>query len=216
MDLETLRRLAARGEGAALEFKHKANHPDKIARELVAFANASGGLLLLGVDDEGGIHGSKSPEEDQAAILLFAERYCRPRLPLRSERIPLSAKREVIAFHVKPGRQKPYFLHHPDPSVGKAAYYRLGHESITASRELIQLLRHERRSQGVRFSVGKEESRLLAHLEQHPHIDLDDTARLLGVSRARASSLLVLLVRAGLLNIHPSGSRDLYSAGIVS
>ena len=38
------------GEGQFVEFKKKVNH-GKIIREVVAFANAQGGHLFIGVDD---------------------------------------------------------------------------------------------------------------------------------------------------------------------
>ena len=47
-----LRRLVSQGEGQHLEFKRKASYPDKIVRELIAFANSQGGTLLVGVDDD--------------------------------------------------------------------------------------------------------------------------------------------------------------------
>ena len=53
MTFTELKQLVRRGEGQYLEFKKKADHPDKIVREMVAFANSGGGELLLGVDDHG-------------------------------------------------------------------------------------------------------------------------------------------------------------------
>jgi predicted HTH transcriptional regulator len=44
MDLKELKTLVKRGEGANLEFKLKASHPEKIVREVVAFANTDGGI----------------------------------------------------------------------------------------------------------------------------------------------------------------------------
>ena len=44
MELKEIQRLTHEGEGQFLEFKKKANHPDKIVRELVAFANAKGDM----------------------------------------------------------------------------------------------------------------------------------------------------------------------------
>jgi predicted HTH transcriptional regulator len=49
--------LVRKGEGATLEFKLKSNHPEKIVREVVAFANSQGGLLLIGVGDDKSIPG---------------------------------------------------------------------------------------------------------------------------------------------------------------
>ena len=43
-----LRNLVAKGEGHMLEFKRKAAFPEKIIREMIAFANTSGGVLVGG------------------------------------------------------------------------------------------------------------------------------------------------------------------------
>ena len=64
MELKELYRLVRKGEGETLEFKRKAAHPEKIVREVVAFANTKGGDLLIGVDDNGTIPGVKYAEEE--------------------------------------------------------------------------------------------------------------------------------------------------------
>ena len=43
--------LLTRGEGKTLEFKGDLSSPTPAMRTLVAFANTSGGILLIGVDD---------------------------------------------------------------------------------------------------------------------------------------------------------------------
>ena len=48
MDLIT---LLSRPEGKTLEFKRDLSSPDGALKAIVAFANTSGGVLLLGVED---------------------------------------------------------------------------------------------------------------------------------------------------------------------
>lgn len=57
-----LRRLVMEGEGQHLEFKRKVSHPEKIVREMIAFANSEGGTILIGVDDDGLLAGVKYPD----------------------------------------------------------------------------------------------------------------------------------------------------------
>lgn len=66
--LRELKKLASEGEGIQLEFKLKATYPEKIVRELIAFANTEGGTLLIGVDDDGSIPGVKYPEEEAHVV----------------------------------------------------------------------------------------------------------------------------------------------------
>ena len=64
MELQELEDLVHKGEGQLLEFKLKASFPEKIVKEMVAFANSNGGQLLVGVDDDGRIAGLKFAEEE--------------------------------------------------------------------------------------------------------------------------------------------------------
>ncbi|MEQ8573732.1 MAG: ATP-binding protein, partial [Fulvivirga sp.] len=51
MTFQELKRLVSQGESETLEFKRKVAHPEKIVKEIVAFANTKGGKLLIGVSD---------------------------------------------------------------------------------------------------------------------------------------------------------------------
>ena len=52
-----LSNLIALGEGFTTEFKR--SMPSELGREICAFANASGGVILIGVDDAGTVVGVK-------------------------------------------------------------------------------------------------------------------------------------------------------------
>jgi ATP-dependent DNA helicase RecG len=49
--------LIKQEENNAVEFKSSEVHADSLAREMTAFSNSSGGVILIGVDDEGVIEG---------------------------------------------------------------------------------------------------------------------------------------------------------------
>jgi len=70
--------LIKRGEGQFVEFKKKANHPEKIVKEVVAFANSGGGNLFVGVDDDGQISGLKFPEDEEYILSKALKELCRP------------------------------------------------------------------------------------------------------------------------------------------
>ena len=55
MNAQELHTLIAQGEGFTSEFKR--SMPSDLGREICAFANASGGVILLGVTDKGEIVG---------------------------------------------------------------------------------------------------------------------------------------------------------------
>jgi len=51
MEQTSLKQLIARREGQTLEFKREFS--TDIVKEIVAFANTEGGVILIGVDDDG-------------------------------------------------------------------------------------------------------------------------------------------------------------------
>jgi len=65
-----LRRLIQQGESQTVEFKSRVPAPETIARSLVAFANSDGGILLLGVGDDGHIFGLTDEQVGEAMALL--------------------------------------------------------------------------------------------------------------------------------------------------
>src|SRR5688572_2534511 len=83
-----LKKLVSQGEGTTLEFKRKAAYPDKIVREMIAFANAHGGTLLVGVSDDGGLAGLKHPE-GESHVIQQSLRKCKPALPVTESLIPI-------------------------------------------------------------------------------------------------------------------------------
>jgi predicted HTH transcriptional regulator len=53
MTTEEIRQIIAGGETLHAEFKSATVHPDALAAALVSFLNTEGGVLLLGVEDDG-------------------------------------------------------------------------------------------------------------------------------------------------------------------
>ena len=57
MDKEELRHIIGQGEGLTIEFKDsRGGLPDSFYESAVSLSNTDGGVILLGVDDDGG-HG---------------------------------------------------------------------------------------------------------------------------------------------------------------
>lgn len=80
---DLLKRIEA-GEGEQLDFKFRIDDQKKIARTLAAFANTSGGSLLIGVKDNGRIAGV-DPEEEIHMIEGAASMYCNPAISIESK-----------------------------------------------------------------------------------------------------------------------------------
>lgn len=57
MTTDLLYTILANGENSGVEFKNDADHPESIAKEIASLANLRGGVILLGVDDDGRVVG---------------------------------------------------------------------------------------------------------------------------------------------------------------
>lgn len=202
-----LKKLVSRGESASLEFKKKATYPDKVVREMIAFANAKGGILLIGISDDGSVAGLKHPE-DESHVIQKALQKCKPPLPVAETYIPIGNSRSVIQYHIAESVNKPhYFL----DGEKKEAYIRVNDQSIRASREVREIARRSQLKKDIHFHFGEHEKFLMAYLDNNPAITLREFVATSGLKKFYASKKLVLLVLADVLKITPHEKGDLYS-----
>ena len=57
METSKLLNIIANGEDSRYQFKSDVSRSESLAREMVAFSNGQGGLILIGVTDDGDIAG---------------------------------------------------------------------------------------------------------------------------------------------------------------
>lgn len=207
--LSELRKLVNQGEGPHLEFKRKASHPEKIIREMIAFANTGGGTLLIGVDDNGSIPGVKYPDEEILVIQQALQKACRPTLHTLETIIPLDENQFVVRLDIPVSPRRPHF--NVLGSDTKESYVRANDMSIKASREMVEIIRRSKQKKDIRFNYGDPEKQLMEYLELNKTISLDEYRKLAKLNRFRAAKKLVLLVLANVLRIAPSEKGDLYS-----
>ena len=210
MDLYELKKLVAQGEGQRLEFKKKANYPEKIIKELVAFANADGGCLVLGVDDDGTLSGTRNIEGEAFVVTDAIKKYIRPQLVHSLEILNINAKKGIAIFHVEEGHKKPYSVLDPCDEGRKKTYIRANDESLQASREMREIIRRRQQNRDIQFQYGEKEKLLMQHLEDHDHVTISEFSQLAKVSKYVASRTLVMLVLANVLDIEATGGYDCY------
>lgn len=212
MEFKALRDLVRKGEGRYLEFKLKTTHPEKIVREIVAFANTDGGTLLIGVADDKTIPGLKYADEDEYLLVRAINKFCFPPISYSIERIPLPNERDVLMLRIPRSPTRPHYIIPDlnDPET-KKAYIRVADKSVQASKEMREILKGERSERNVRFTYGDKERALMHHLDQHKTITVDLFATMAGIPRKIASRTLVLLVLANVLEVHPDEMVDKYT-----
>jgi len=114
MTKKELNIILKEGEGYKVEFKEKVSNIDK---ELVAFANSSGGKILIGVTDDGRIKGVNITNRLKSMIQDIANN-CRPPINISFESIS-----NILVVNVKEGEDKPY-------ECASGFYKRIGANSL--------------------------------------------------------------------------------------
>lgn len=120
--------LIREGEGQKVEFKEKAS---SLAPAMVAFANASGGQIFIGIADDGSVAPVKLSNILKSQIMDVA-RNCDPAVQIKLQAVGDG----VIAVNVPEGKDKPY-------KCKEGFFLRIGPNSQKLSRdEIIGLVQH--------------------------------------------------------------------------
>src|SRR3989344_1863405 len=118
-----VKNLVDQGEGYNLEFKESLN--DSISKDICAFANTGGGIILLGVTDSREIKGLKLTNSLKSRIQNYATNM-NPSLIL-----DINDKDNIIIIRVPEGEDKPY-------SINGKFYQRQGANSQQLTRNEIK------------------------------------------------------------------------------
>jgi hypothetical protein len=210
MDLREAKLLVKQGESQRIEFKKRVNHPDKVMREVVAFANSDGGVILVGVDDSGEISGLKHAEEDDYVMQKALGELCRPKINFESGLIKIDEKRNLLYYKILQSERKPHYALETATQRWGKAYIRKEDKSIQASREVLEIIRNQRDQKPNFFAYGDEERSLLRLLESQESITLRDFVKHTGIKPAKASKVLVTLTLTNVLKIIPAEPEDKY------
>ena len=113
--------LIKTGEGIKLEFKEGFNVPS-LGKEICAFANESGGKIILGVSDKGIIKGFNLTNSKSSQLQTIA-RTIEPTLKIEIEKTD-----NLVVINIPEGKNKPY-------SYAGQYYLRVGANSQKLSRD---------------------------------------------------------------------------------
>lgn len=185
-----LRRIIAEGEHEHQDFKFSISDARKIARSISAFANNSGGRLLIGVKDNGTIAGVRN-EEDIYVVEQAAQLYCRPCQPIRFTAIKAEDGAVVIRVDIDPAGERPVMVSESDGSW--RAYYRVADENIAAPPLMVKAWQRKAADVPTLFTLSEAEQRLIRALEEQDALDVGDVMRGCMMSRAMAEEMIVRL-----------------------
>jgi predicted HTH transcriptional regulator len=193
------------GENIRCEFKRKFSAPEKIAREMIAFANTKGGYILFGVDDNKKIIGVESEKETTELVKNTALNFCEPPLDPTIQYKEISGK-EIVIVNIVESKTKPHRLqdYSNDLDINTATVtIRVNDKSVQASKEMIRILRAQTSNMALKkYIIGANEKIVFEYLGKNERISVREFSNLVNISERRASRTLVKMVRANLLMIH--------------
>jgi predicted HTH transcriptional regulator len=207
MDYLDVKNLAQTGEGTYLEFKRTIPSAHKIAREIAAFANTSGGTLLVGVDDDKSLVGVEGYQEEEFLLAKAANKLCEPRVNIMMEIVHFG-ERDLLVIKVPEASNKPVYVHE---KKGQVVYVRDKDSNKVASRERIEILKNKYSEKGVTFEYGPKEQKLFRYLNEYGEITVSKFSHLIDSNEKKASGILVRLVSAGILNLFTKDNVDYFT-----
>jgi hypothetical protein len=206
--IKWLSELVKEGESLYLEFKLRATYPDKIVREIIAFANTRGGKLLIGVDDDGRLVGAKYPEEESLVVMRALIKHARPRIQVKYFYVRLTSKRWVVVFEVPESKRKPIkFLE----GRNKLLYYiRFEDKSLQASREAEGILKLQSANATVSFTYGDIENKILKAIEKKSPTTLAELSLATQIPEAKLSPHIIKLTATRVIGWRPQEPHDIF------
>jgi predicted HTH transcriptional regulator len=188
--METLQDLIDQGEHVNQDFKFRIDDQRKIARTLCAFANTSGGRLLIGVKDNRKIAGC-NPEEEIHMLEGAASIFCQPELRITSK-IWQEDFRLVLEVSVAKSENGP---HRAKDDDGKWKPYIRIKDKTTAVNKILEWVWIEQKRKTARPEhFGEDELLLLKSIGQFQPVTLSKLYRESTLPLRRVDRLLVLFI----------------------
>ncbi|MDE0027676.1 MAG: helix-turn-helix domain-containing protein [Spirochaetaceae bacterium] len=145
-----LTELLRRTEGKNLEFKRDLSSPTGFLRTVVAFANTTGGVILVGVEDRTRhIRGVTDPLDLEERVVNLVSDSIKPRL-LPDVELLSYRNSHVLAVEVFPSPARPHYL--AREGLHRGTYARVGSSNRLADAALVAEMR--RYTTGESFDEG--------------------------------------------------------------
>jgi predicted HTH transcriptional regulator len=191
LECDELLKLIARGEDSKTEFKFEVNEAAKIAVTLSAFSNSEGGVILIGVKDNGKISGIRTDEE-YYMIESAAQMHCNPE-PVWHARVINCAGKHVLKVEVEQAVNKPVYALGSD---GKScAYLRYGAENLKADAVFLKYWKLMDDSANSKPVFSNKQLKVIEVLKEHPGLLLNPLTRFSKLHRIDLVTALALLMK---------------------
>lgn len=204
---EYINKLIEQGEHQQLDFKYAVNDSKKIARTLAAFANTDGGILLLGVKDNGRIVGVNSDEE-YYMVEAAADLYCKPAVKFDVQRWQVNGK-VVLEVIVRESDKRPHLA--PDKNGKYAAYIRVKDENFIADSIQVEVWKKMKSRRTKPFEYSQKYDLTLEALRSKDKLSLQQLSKQIFSSEKEVKEILIELILAGLVSIEVTETTTYFS-----
>ncbi|HVE44542.1 MAG TPA: helix-turn-helix domain-containing protein [Gammaproteobacteria bacterium] len=137
--------LLQQTEGKTVEFKQDLSSHEAVVKTLIAFANTSGGVLVIGVEDKTKkIKGLENPLNVEEKIANLISTCISPTLIPNIEVLPWR-KTYLLAVEIYPSNNRPHFL--MSKGLEKGTYIRIGSTNRLADLVMLRELQRISRSE---------------------------------------------------------------------
>ncbi len=127
--------LLRNGKNSGMEFKRDDVENHVLAKEIVAFLNFQGGIVLLGVDDDGSVRGTTRTNLEEWVVELCRRKIEPAIIPYMSCLKNVEPGKDVLIIRIPAGPNKPYARVHNDR---RNYFIRVGSTSREATQEELQ------------------------------------------------------------------------------
>lgn len=206
--LKELEKRVLGGENLYTEFKHKINFPEKIAREIVAFANTKGGQLFVGIDDNKTIFGLKNADEEVFALKNVIKKFIKFDINYSISTIKINEKKAVLLVDIQENSQKPNYAYAYENQKNAIAYMRVADKSVQASQVVIKILELQSKDTQIRLNFGDMQRKIVAQIDSNGYVTVKSLAEKELISIHTASEKLIEMVLAGFLKVIPEEEKD--------
>ncbi len=209
IDEKELAFILEQGEDQFIEFKE--NVDKSLSKEIVAFANAQGGKIYLGITDKGVIKGINITNPLKSQVIDIAKK-CDP-----SINVCLDKYKDILIIDVEEGKNKPYFC-----SFG--FYLRKGASSQKLSRdEILEFTIYEGRktfdeeiNESFKYPGDFDETKLDGYLNEAKLTkNLDDETIVLNLGVAKKIEGILKFNNAGVLFFAKEPSKFFLTSKVV-
>lgn len=180
--------LIAQGEHECQDFKYAVNDARKIARSVAAFANRSGGRLLVGVKDNGVVAGVRN-EEDIYVVESAAESFCVPAQKISITPYICDGGARVMCVEIAPHADKGVCVREEGGRL--KAYYRVGDENISAPPLMVEAWRRRAQGRGHSLQLDGNTRRLMEMASRQQGVGQEEFAMAVRLSAASAAEVLL-------------------------